>query len=93
MMASFLNKVVTDRTLIIGMSSYEDLCVNLHLAGVYDTDFMRAPVLKLGRFYHFMDGTRFPLVSVILVDHCCDKLKVLSDTHIRYPLSGLRSPG
>jgi hypothetical protein len=76
-MASFFDRLGTDRTLMMGMSNYQDLCTHLHLAGVYTVEFMRTPVTKEGRFQGW---TRVPpTVSVILVVPR-DKLRVLSDT-------------
>ncbi len=75
-MVSFFERLDTNRTLLMGLSCYQDLCTHLHLAGVYDTDFMRTPCEKVGRFQGW---DRVPLtVSVILVVPR-DKLKIFSD--------------
>ena len=75
-MASFLDRLETDRTLMMGMSNYQDLCTHMHLAGVYDVEFIRSPFTKEGRFQGW---ARVPLtVSVILVVPR-EKLRVLSD--------------
>ena len=75
-MASFIDRLRTDRTLALGMLNYQDLCTHLHLAGVFDTDFVRSTCAKVGRF----EGWDWvPLtVSVILVVPR-DKLRVLTD--------------
>ena len=75
-MTSFFDRLETDRTMMMGMSNYQDLSTHLHLAGVYDVEFMRGPITKEGRFRGW---TRIPpTVSVILVVPR-DKLRVLSD--------------
>ena len=75
-MESFFDRLGTDRTLMMGMTNYQDLCTQLHLAGVYTVEPMRAPVTKEGRFQGW---TRVPpTVSVILVVPR-NKLQVLSD--------------
>ena len=75
-MASFFDRLDTDRTLMMGMTNYQDLCTHLHLSGVYTVEFMRTPVTKEGRFRGW---TRVPpTVSVILVVPR-NKLRVLSD--------------
>ena len=75
-MASFLHQLENDRTLMMGMSNYQDLCTHLCLAGVYTTEFIRTPFTKEGRFWGW---SHVPLtVSVILVVPR-DKLRVLSD--------------
>jgi len=75
-MASLFRRLETDRTLMMGMSNFQDLCTHLHLAGVYTAEFMRTPVTKEGRFQGW---TRVPpTVSVILVVPR-SKLRVLSD--------------
>lgn len=72
---SFFDRLDTDRTLMLGLSNYQDLCTHLHLTGVYDTEFIRSPVTRQGRF---MDWAHIPLtVSVILVVPR-EKLRVLS---------------
>ena len=75
-MVSFFDRLRTDRILTLGMSNYQDLSTHLHLAGVYDVEFLRGPVTKEGRFRGW---TRVPpTVSVILVVPR-DRLRVLSD--------------
>ena len=75
-MASFFDRLETDRTLMMGMINYQDLCTHLHLTGVFTADFMRTPVAKEGRFRGW---TRVPpAVSVILVVPR-KKLRVLLD--------------
>ena len=75
-MASFFDQLATDRTLMMGMTNYQDLCTQLHLAGVYTVEPMRTPVTKEGRFRGW---TRVPpTVSIVLVVPR-NKLRVLSD--------------
>jgi hypothetical protein len=82
-MASFFDRLDTDRTLLMGMSNYQDLCTHLHLAGVYDTDFMRTPCAKVGRFQGW---DCVPLtVSVILVVPR-DKLRIFTDGEVGTPV-------
>jgi hypothetical protein len=74
-MDSFFDRLDTDRTLMMGLSNYQDFCTHLHLTGVYDTDFIRSPLTKEGRF---LGWAHIPLtVSVILVVPR-EKLRVLS---------------
>jgi len=75
-MASFFDWLDTDRTLMMGMSNYQDFCTHLHLAGVYSVEPMRTLVVKEGRFRGWTLVP--PTVSVILVVPR-DKLRVLSD--------------
>jgi len=72
-MASFLDRLNTD---MMGMLNYLDLCTHLHLAGVYDHDYMRTPVAKMGRFQGW---DRIPLTVSIILIVPRDKLRVLSD--------------
>ena len=72
----FFHRLEYDRTLLMGMSNYQDLCTHLSLAGVYASEFIRTTPLLEGRF---REWTRVPpTVSVILVVPR-DKLRVLSD--------------
>lgn len=74
-MASFFDRLDTDRTLMMGLSNYQDFCTHLHLTGVYDTEFIRSPIAEEGRF---LGWAHIPLtVSVILVVPR-EKLRVLS---------------
>ena len=76
-MASFFDKLDNDRSLMMGMSNYQDLCTHLYLTGVYATEFTRsAPPTPEGRFRKWAHVP--PTVSVILVVPR-DKLRVLSD--------------
>lgn len=75
-MASFFDQLDNDRSLMMGLSNYQDLCTHLHLAGLHTTEFMRTPLAKEGRFSQW---AHIPLtVSVILVVPR-EKLRVLSD--------------
>jgi hypothetical protein len=77
-MTAFFHRLETDRTMMMGMSNYQDLATQLHLAGVYAVEFMRESPTKEGRFRGW---TRVPpTVSVILVVPR-DKLQVLSDVN------------
>jgi len=75
-MDSFFDRLDTDRTLMMGMSNYQDFCAHLHLAGVYTVERMRTPVTKEGRFRGWAQVP--PTVSVFLVVPR-DKIRVLSD--------------
>lgn len=75
-MDSFFDRLDTDRTLMMGMTNYQDLCTHLHLAGVYTVEIMRTPITKEGRFRGWARIP--PTVSVILVVPR-EKLRVLSD--------------
>jgi hypothetical protein len=48
-MDSFFDQIGHDRTLMMGLSNYQDFCTHLHLAGVYDTDFIRSSRHKGGK--------------------------------------------
>jgi len=75
-MASFFDRLTTDRSLFMGVPNCQDLCTHLHLAGVYDHEFICTPFAKVGRFRGW---DWVPLtVSVILVVPR-NKLGVLSD--------------
>ena len=75
-MGFFFDMLDNDRTLMMGMSNYQDLCTHLFLARVYTTDFICTPSMKEGRFRGW---DQIPLtVSVILVVPR-EKLRVLSD--------------
>lgn len=75
-MFSLFEQLDTDRTLSMGMLNYQDLCTHLHLAGVYDTDFMRTPCEKVGRFQGW-DQVPFTVSVILVVPR--DKLKIFSD--------------
>ena len=75
-MVAFFDRLNTDRTLMMGMSNYQDLCTHLHLAGVYNAELMRSPIVKEGRFHGWARVP--PTVSVILVVPRSE-LRVLSD--------------
>ena len=78
-MASFFDRLETDRSLMMGMVNYQDLCTHLHLAGVYTVECMRSPVTPVTKLGRFRGWTRVsPTVSVILVVPR-NKLRVLSD--------------
>jgi hypothetical protein len=72
----FFDQLATDRTLMMGMTNYQDLATHMHLAGVHTFGSMRTPVTKEGRFQGWAQVP--PTVSVVLVvPH--NKLRVLSD--------------
>lgn len=76
-MASFFDQLHIDRNrTLMGMSYYQDFCTHLHLAGVYDTDFMRSPCDKVGRFQGW---DRVPLTVSVILRVPRDKLRIFSD--------------
>ena len=75
-MSSFFDRLDTDMTLMMGVSNYQDLCTQLHLAGVHTVEHMQTPVTKEGRFRGWARVP--PTVSIILVVPR-NKLRVLSD--------------
>jgi len=76
-MASFFDRLDTDRTLMMGMSNYQDLCSHLHLAGVYDPALICTPVAKVGRFQGW---DRVPITVSVIMIVPRDKLRVLSES-------------
>jgi len=75
-MAALLDRLDTDRTLMMGMSNFQDLCTHLHRAGVYTAKFMRTPVVKEGRFRGW---TRVPPTVTVVLAVPRTALRVLSD--------------
>ena len=75
-MASFFDRLNTDRTLMMGMSNYQDLGAHLQMAGVYTAEFMRTPITKEGRFRGW---TRVPPTVTVILVVPRNKLRVLSD--------------
>jgi len=75
-MASFFDRLETDRTPMIGKPNSQDLCTHLHLAGVYTIGPMRTPVTKEGRFRGW---ARVPPTVFVTLVVPRNQLRVLSD--------------
>ena len=75
-MASFFDLLDNDRSLMMGLSNYQDLCTHLCLAGVYTTEFTGTSPAKEGRFRGWTHVP--PTVSVVLVVPR-ERLRVISD--------------